>query len=231
MSNKEWNKRGIMKRILVLTAFALISAACGTSNEIKNAAPVNAPPANAPANTANEPLKEEVYTAGANPRADLISAAQKRQKLPFWSAKITSETNPAINAEMEYVAPDRYHFKLPSGEVIVIGNDSFSNEEGSWKKGDEGAGEYIKEQITTGMTEGAKNLKEVQIVGKEKVNGKDATVYLHKFGDVTTKVWVGTESGLELKNEVEANVGGKMQKQTTVYDYEKPVRIEAPKIN
>jgi hypothetical protein len=220
-----------MKRILILAAFALTFAGCSGTNEIKNPATVNAPAANAPANTTAEPLKEEVYTSGANPRADLISAAQKRQKLPFWSARITSETNAAVNAEMFYVAPDRYHFKLPNGEVIVIGSDSFSNEDGTWKKGDEGAGEYIKEQITTGMNEGAKTLKDVQIVGKEKVGGKDATVYAHKFGDISTKVWIGTESGLELKNEVEANIGGAMQKQTTVYDYEKPVKIEAPKID
>ncbi len=76
-----------------------------------------------------------------------------------------------------------------------------------------------------------KNLQNVEIVGKEKVNGKDATLYRHKFGDITTKVWIGTESGLQLKNEVEANVGGTIQKQTTVYDYDKKVSIEAPKIN
>ena len=220
-----------MKKVLILTAFALAALACGKTEEVKNTATNTAPAANTQANTAPEPVKEETFTSGANPRADLISAAQKRQKLPFWSAKITSETNPAVNAEMEYVAPDRYHFKLPSGEVIVIGSDSYSNEKGKWEKGDEDAGEFIKEQITTGIAEGAKNLQTVEIVGKEKVNGKNATVYLHKFGDITTKVWLANDSGLELKNQVEANVGGTMQKQTTVYDYEKPVKIEAPKID
>lgn len=219
-----------MKRILILTTLAFAAFGCGKSDEIKNTA--NAPSAlNAPANTAPEPVKEETYTAGANPRADLISAAQKRQKLPFWSAKVTSETNPAVYAEMKYLAPDRYHFKLPDSELIVIGDDSYSMEEGKWKKGEEEAGENIKEQITTGITQGARGLKEVQIVGKEKVNGRDATVYLHKSGDVTTKVWLASDSGLELKNEIEVKSGGTMQKQTTVYDYEKPVKIEAPKID
>lgn len=223
-----------MKKILFLTSIALISAACGNSTEVKNSA-ANAPSANA--NAANSqtvsepPVKEEVFTAGADPRADLISAAQKRQKLPFWSAKVTSETNSVVNAEMEYIAPDRYRFKLLSGEVIVIGNDTYSNEDGKWEKDDEGAGDNIKEQITMGITEGAKNLKDVQIVGKEKVNGKDATVYLHKFGDISTKVWIANDSGLELKNEVVANIGGKVQKQMTVYDYDKKISIEAPKID
>lgn len=224
-----------MKKILILTAFALISFSCsGTSNEVKNTT-VKAPPANTQANTqANSepaPVKEEVFTSGADPRADIISAAQKLQKLPAWSAKITSETTPEANAEMEYLAPDRYRIKKAAGEVIVIGNDSYSYEEGEWKKLDDNVGEVIRSSTKAGIAEGVKNLQNVQIVGKEKVNGKEATVYMHKFGDITTKIWIASDSGLQLKNEVEANVGGKMEKQTTIYDYDKKFTIEAPKID
>jgi hypothetical protein len=220
-----------MKRIIFLAALALIAAGCGTSNEVKNTA-ANIAPANTQTNTATaEPVKEETFTAGVNPRADLISATQKLQKLTFWSARITSVTTPDANAEMQYAAPDRYRIKKTDGEVIVIGNDSYSNEDGKWEKLDDDIGEFIREQTRTGIEQGVKNLKDVQIVGKEKVGDKDATVYMHKFGDISTKVWIGTESGLQLKNEVEANVGGKLEKQMTVYDYDKKVTIEAPKIN
>lgn len=222
-----------MKRILILTAFALAAFGCSRTEEVKNTAPVNAPAANAPANaeTNTTTVKEESYTSGANPRADLISATQRLQKLKQWSARITSETMPEANAEMEYIAPDRYRIKKADGEVVVIGNDSYSNEDGKWEKLEDDIGEFIREQTRAGIEEGVKNLQNVEIVGKDKVNGKDATVYRHKFGDITTKVWIGTESGLQLKNEVEANVGGTIQKQTTVYDYDKKVSIEAPKIN
>lgn len=220
-----------MKRIIVLTAFVLCAFGCRTTEEIGTKT-ANAPAANAATNSQpNEPVKEEVFTAGVNPRADLISATQKLQKLTFWSARITSETTPDANAEMQYVAPDRYRIKKTDGEVIVIGNDSFSNENGKWEKLDDNIGEFIREQTRSGIEQGVRNLKDVQIVGKEKVGDKDATVYAHKFGDISTKVWIGTESGLQLKNEVEANVGGKTEKQTTVYDYDKKVTIEAPKIN
>lgn len=222
-----------MKRILILTALAFAAFGCSRTEEVKNAAPVNAPPVNAPANaeTNTTTVKEESYTSGANPRADLISATQRLQKLTQWSARITSETMPEANAEMEYIAPDRYRIKKADGEVVVIGNDSYSKEDGKWEKLEDDIGEFIREQTRAGIEEGVKNLQNVEIVGKDKVNGKDATVYRHKFGDITTKVWIGTESGLQLKNEVEANVGGTIQKQTTVYDYDKKVSIEAPKIN
>ena len=220
-----------MKKILILTAFALVAFGCARTEEVKNTAPANAP-VNTATNTAanTSVVKEETYTSGANPRADLISATQKLQKLPFWSAKITSETSPDINAEMKYVAPDRYHIIKKDGEVIVIGNDSYEMQKGKWTKIDDNLGEMLREQMKAGMEEGVRNLQGVEIVGKDKVNGKDATIYRHKFGDVTTKIWIGTESGLQLKNEVEVNIGGTMQRQTTVYDYEKPVTIEAPKI-
>jgi hypothetical protein len=222
-----------MKKILLLTAFMLLALGCGNTAEVKNAA-VNAPAANANAAkspVASEPAKEVTFTAGVNPRDDVISAAQKLQKLPFWSARITSETTPEANAEMQYLAPNRYRIKKTDGEVIVIGGDSYSNEEGKWEKLDENIGETITTQTRAGIEEGIKNLKEVQIVGKEKVGGKDATVYTHKIGDVTTKIWIGSESGLQLKNEVEATIAGKPEKQTTVYDYETKVIIEAPKID
>jgi len=222
-----------MKKILILAAFALLAFGCSRTEEVKNTAPA-APPSNAPANKAPEipAIKEEVYTSGADPRADLISAAQKRQKLPFWSAKVTVENLPQAGAEMEYIAPDRYRFKLATGEVVVIGSNSYSNEEGVWTKDDEGASEYIREQVTRGIAEGALGLKDVKIVGKEKLNGRETTVYQHQADGATTKVWIATDSGLEMKNEVViVTESGEKLKRTSVYDYETPVKIEAPKID
>jgi hypothetical protein len=221
-----------MKRILILTALALAGFGCSKADEVKNTAPVNAPAANRQAAEAPiEPVKEEVFTSGANPRADLISATQKLQKLPFWSAVVTSATNLDLKIEMEYAAPDRYRIRKTEGEVIVIGSNTYSNEGGKWEKIDDDIGQFIREQITTGVAEGVKTLKEVQIVGKENFAGKEATVYSHKVGDAEIKVWIASDSGLQLKNEVELNMSGEIQKQTTVYNYEKPVKIEAPKID
>lgn len=221
-----------MKKILILAVFALCLTACGKTEEVKNTT-VSAPAANTQANVETEEvpaIKEETFTAGKDPRADIISAAQKRQKMPFWSAKVLSGESPAAVAEMQYIAPDRYYFKTAAGEAIIIGNGSYSNEDGTWVKEDEGAGEEIKEQIRSEIAESVENLKDVQIAGKEKLNGKNVTVYFYKAGNVSTRIWIADDSGLELKNEIELSSGGMTQKQTTVYDYEKAVKIEAPKV-
>lgn len=223
-----------MKKILIITIFAFVAFGCSRAPETAN---VNAPANTTAANTETEkpaapPAKEEAYTSGKDPRADLIAAAQNRQKLPFWSAKVTVENMPQLSADMEYVAPDRFRFKLPAGEAVVVGNETFSNEEGKWVKEDADASENIREQITNGINEGALNLKNVSVVGTEKVNGQDATVYSYNAEGISTKVWIDTKSGLELKNEIEmdSEETGKM-KRTTVYDYITPVKIEAPKVD
>lgn len=222
-----------MKRILVLTAFALAAFGCSKTEEVKNTAPANAPAANTSTNTAANvsTVKEETFTSGANPRADLISAAQKLQKIPSWSAKLTSETNPEADAEINYIAPDRYHFKKSDGELIIIGNDSYEYQNGKWKKLEGNIGEYLKSQIMTGMQTGINNLQNVQIIGKEKLNGKDTTIYSHTTNSSVIKIWILSDSGLQLKNEEEATIDGQFIKQTRSYDYDKKVTIEAPKIN
>ena len=215
------------KKILILMAFALLAFSCSRTNEVKNTAPVNAPSANTQANTAPEPVKEETFTAGANPRADIISAAQKLQKVPFWSAKIINETNPEKNAEVEYIMPDKLHIKTTKGELIVVGQDAYEFKNGKWQKLEGNVGEYIKSEITSGIQQGVSNLQSVEIVGKEKVNGKDTTIYSHSADGSLIKIWIANNSGLLLKNE-DVSVEGK---QTRIYDYEKPVKIEAPKID
>ncbi|MBS1795062.1 MAG: hypothetical protein JSS81_14480 [Acidobacteria bacterium] len=221
-----------MKKLILWASIALLAGACGTSNETRNAV-ANVPAVNAPANSAPpaEPLKDATYTSGANPRDDLVSAAQKRQKVPFWSAKITSETTPGIDAEMQYVAPNRFHIKKAEGELIVIGNDAYSFENGKWQKSGETNADDILSQTKAGIEEGVRNLKDIKIARREKINGRDAAVYEYGAGGVTTRVWIAVDSGLELKNEVETTIAGKPAKQTTVYDYDRKVTIEAPKID
>lgn len=220
-----------MRKTIFLIVAALFFAACGTpTTEVKNTA--NTAAVNTATNAApiSEPVKEEVFTAGTNPRADVISAAQKLQKLDSWSAKVTSETTPELNAEMEYLAPDRYRMKDVNGEVIVIGSDSYVLEDGKWTKSEEDISGAVSSQIKLGLEAGIKNLKDVQILGKEKFNGKESTIYSHKIGDETIKIWLANDNGLQLKNEVEAVIGGEQIKLTRVYDYGKKVKIEAPEI-
>ena len=221
-----------MKRILILTALSLIAFGCSRSDEVKSTTRVNAP-----ANTASEPVKEETFTAGENPKGDVFYSTKKQMSAPLWSLTVTSETSPEINMLMEHVAPNRYYFKQPAGEVIVIGSDSYVNRSGKWEKAGIDLSESIVSQSKLVTEEALQSIKDVQKIGTEQIKGKDAIIYSYKNeGNAagegsTTKVWVDKVSGLPLKIEVEGKINGKAQKISSVYDYEKPVKIEAPKID
>jgi hypothetical protein len=226
-----------MKRILILTVIALAAFGCSKTDEVKNTT-VNAPAANAPANApaVNEPVIEENFTGGANPKSDVFYSTKKQMSAPVWSVTVTSETSEELNMLMEHVAPNRYYVKQPKGEVIVIGSDSYVNQNGKWQKVEVDLSQMINSQAKLVTEEALQNIKDVQKVGTEQINGTDTIVYSYKSegekpGEgTTTKVWVDKANGLPMKINVEGMINGKMQKVSSVYNYVKKVSIEAPKV-
>lgn len=228
-----------MKKILILTALALSVASCGKTEEVKNTAPASAP-SNTIANTAPAdaaPVKDDVFTAGENPKGDVFYSTKKQLSAPVWSVTVTSETAMELNMLMEHVAPDRYYVKQPEGEVIVIGKNSYVNRNGSWEKAGVDLSEMISSQSKLVTEQALQNIKDVKKIGAEPFKGKEAIIYSYKNKDdksdeeTTTTVWVDKATGLPLKIHIEGEVNGTLQKISSVYDYEKPVKIEAPKIN
>jgi hypothetical protein len=228
-----------MKKILIIAAFAALTFGCSRSDEVKNTTvAVNAPPsANAPAAN-SEPVKvPEIFTAGEDPRGDVLFSTKKQMSAPAWSGTVTSETTPELNMLMEHAAPNRYYVKQPAGEVIVIGSDSYVNQKGKWQKVGIDLSEQLSSQMKLMTEEALAGVKDVQKVGTEQVDGKETIVYSYKTegeepGEATTtKIWLDKANGLPLKINVEGMINGKPQKVSTVYDYDKPVRIEAPKTN
>lgn len=221
----------LMKRVLILI-FA-VAAASGCSKPAEQTTSTNsATTANsANANPDSAPVKEESFTGGVDPRADLVSSAQRLQKQPFWTATITVSEMPDEKAVMEYSAPDNYRIRKATEEVIVVAGKAYTKNEGKWEASDEDIAGEIRKQTQSGVNEGIRNLKDVTIVGPDKLDGRETVVYSHKMGGSTVKIWIEKASGLQRKNETELEVGGKVYRQTVIYDYETPVKIEAPKLN
>jgi hypothetical protein len=228
-----------MKRILILTALALIAFGCSRTDEVKNTTVANAPAANTEANApaVSEPVIEENFTGGANPKSDVFYSTKKQMATPVWSVTVTSETALELNMLMEHVAPNRYYVKQPGGEVIVIGKDSYVNQNNKWQKVEVDLSQMISSQAKLVTEEALQNIKDVQKVGTEQINGIDTIIYTYKSEgenpgeSTTTKVWIDKNNGLPMKINVEGMINGKMQKVSSVYDYEKKVKIEAPKID
>ena len=177
-------------------------------------------------------------TAGADPKEDIIQASKKFVELPSFSAKMDGIGQTEIKSQIDYVAPDRYHVMYLGGtgagmEMIMIGNDSYMKSGGKWNKIPGTANASIPTLRDSFTEEGLKTLTDVKYVGEDTVDGKPALVYSYK--NVTpkgnypfsSKIWIGTETGLPIKIVVDYD-NGTLKQMTVNYDTESKVTIDAP---
>ena len=230
-----------MKKIILISAIVslLISFGCSSEPETTNSAVNTA--VNAPANTAIAETEPEIdvntpFVPSENPKDDLLNSTKRLQAYNAWSATLTNDALPEMKTELEYIKPDRYRVKNADSEIVVIGSDAYARQGGDWEMLPEDIGAQINEMKKNFNAEGMKAIKEINKSATEKLNGKDATVYTYsiepdeKTVENLTKVWIANDSGLPLKIVVETENAGQKQKVTTVYDYTKQVKIEAPEI-
>ena len=177
-------------------------------------------------------------TASANPRDDVIRASKKFTEQNSFQATMDGKGSKDMHIELGYIAPDRYHIKnAPAMESIIIGKDTYLKIGGAWKKFSANLSESIPKMRDAFTEEGMKSLGEVEYVGEDAVNGKSALLYRYQGSAIkdgasyTSKLWVGKDSGLPLKIEVEYPAGGALKQMTTTYDYDAKVAIESPTVN
>lgn len=225
------------KFIFTFFAFLLFASfGCGskeTTNTTTNSA------ANAPANTAVAEKEPEIdvnapFTPSANPKDDLLNSTKRLQAHESWAATLQSNLFPEMKTELEYTKPDRYRIKNNVTEVIVIGKDGYGKQGGKWEKINEDFGAMIEQMKKSFNADSMKSIGEVKKTGTEKIGDKDATIYEYSItGDKvlqnTTKVWIAND-GLPLRTVVETQQPDATQRVTTNYNYDKPVKIEAPQI-
>lgn len=219
-----------------LAVLLFVSFGC-SSNETANTTTNSA--ANAPANTAVAEKEPEIdisapFTPSANPKDDLLNSTKRLQGAEAWTATLQSNLFPEMKTELKYAKPDRYHIKNAQSEVILIGKDGYGKQGGKWEKINEDFGALIEQMKKNFNAESMKSINEVKKTGTEKIGSKEATIYEYSIGgnnvmQNTTKVWIASD-GLPLRTVVETQQPDAIQRVTTEYSYDKPVKIEAPQI-
>lgn len=195
--------------------------------------------ANASANTTVAEKEPEFdptvpFTPSANPKDDLLNSTKRLQAAESWSATLQSNLFPEAKTELEYVKPDRYHIKNQATEVIVIGKDGYGKQGNKWEKLNEDFGAMIEQMKKSFNSDSMKAINEVKKSGTEKIDNKETTIYEYSIGGQnvlqnSTKVWIASD-GLPLRTVVETQQPDSTQRVTTNYNYSKPVKIEAPKV-
>lgn len=225
-----------MKEIFYLTTIfgALFLSGCGKPAEVSQNVEVNAPQATTNTKTNTTPDAAEEFEKSEKAKNEIVSSTRKLKDLKFWSAKTMSDTSPLLNGEMKFLAPDRFYLKQGENEAIVIGKDSYIKENGKWVRSKEDLSGLMSLSRDTMSEEVIKKIRNVRVIGNVQVNGKETTLYEHKINEngvqITNKLWVAADSGLLMKSERETKIGNRLSRLSIYFDYEKPVTIEAPKI-
>ncbi|MEP6944376.1 MAG: hypothetical protein ABJA02_00545 [Acidobacteriota bacterium] len=230
-----------MKNKIVLPVMILCLAVLGCSKIKELADRSNSSSTNTDNPASNSGPSTGTTTANSGePKADIIAASKKFIALPAFSATMDGTGTNAIHSKVEYAAPDRFHISYLGGtgagmEMIMIGKQTYMKNAGSgnWNKSPVNLGESIPSLRDSFTDEGLKTLDDAKFDGDDTIDGKPALVYSYK--NVTpkggfpfhSKIWIGKNTGLPMKIEVNYE-NGTLKQMTINYDTDSPVTIEAP---
>jgi len=180
-----------------------------------------------------------VSAADADAKEALMKSQRAQLEAKAYRIKMNT-TSPGMekgfSSTVEFVAPDRYHMVQPQMETIVVGPATYMKTAGQdWQKSPVDMGDMMKKsRDPKALEEQAKNMGDVKIVGKEKIDGVDCTVYeaTSKVGETSTvsKVWVGNSDSLTRKVESESTLPNGKSKSTITYEYDSKIKIDAPTV-
>ncbi|MFN8472994.1 MAG: hypothetical protein U0822_12470 [Anaerolineae bacterium] len=199
------------------------------------AAPTKAAPTAAPTTAASSSSAMPTPIVSGDAKDALVKVFAAQQAAKAYRATQTVDSNgKTSHRTIEYVAPDRYHMKTDTAEVIIIGGKAYQNANGKWTENPAMAGVFQP------MLEEFKKLPvemtDVKIVGTEDVNGVKATVYQFnssaKVGDQTIKsaikVWARPSDNLPIKQEVAGDFAGRKSTTTQTFDYDPNIKVDPP---
>jgi Outer membrane lipoprotein-sorting protein len=233
-----------MKNKLILPLFILLGLILGCSS-IKDMV-ADRSEANTPSDVSNSAtgptrVSEDVPAAFAptgDAKADIEKMADRFLSIQSFRAKMTSEGTMTMNADLDYIAPDRFRIKteLPNGqssEMVLIGKQTYMKLGDRWQKMPIDIGTKVPNMRETFTREGMKWFKEIKYEGEESAEGEPAYLYSYD-GEApgggmaySSKIWVAKNDGRPVKIHATYKKGD-MKSMKIVYDYETKVTIEPP---
>lgn len=198
-------------------------------------APTSAPAKTAPTTAPSTSSAAPTPAMSGDAKDALMKVFAAQQAAKAWRATQTVDSSgKTSHRTIEYVAPDRYHMKTDTAEVIIIGGKAYQNANGKWMESPAMAGVFQP------MLEEFKKLPvemtDVKIVGTEDVNGVKATIFQFnssaKVGDQTVnsavKVWARPSDNLPIKQEVTGEFAGRKSTTTQTFDYDPNLKVDPP---
>jgi outer membrane lipoprotein-sorting protein len=184
-------------------------------------------------------------SVGGDPREDLIKwmTGQEGAK-SFRAHSVSASTQGESNSEIEFVAPDRYHFTIRKAggaqtEMIIADGKTFvKSGDRPWQLVPGDVGAFLKSFRDPQTMDYLKKSTDIKFVGTDTLDGAPVWVYEYTFqfnksgaseAAHHSKVWVGSADGLPRRVETVSEISGYESKLTTTYsDYNSDIKIESP---
>jgi hypothetical protein len=212
-----------------------------TATPVAQATTTVAPTATKPAPTATQAPAEA--STGSLP--DIVLNAQRaafKQKTLRIRTTIAQGDGSVLTSVVEMVPPDRVHITAATYETIAIrGVGAWQKTGGQWQAVPGGAA--VAESILGALD--ASNIDElgvslvvdkIQALPPEILDGKPMRVYQFVTTtnitgtaiEGTSKLWIGATDGLPYKSDGTSGSGASLTKNTSVYEYDSSIKIDAP---
>ncbi len=217
------------------TPVAKVQAATAAPTTAPTKNVVSAAPTAAPTKAASTSGAMATPIVSGDAKDALLKVFAAQQAAKAYRATATVDSNgKTTHRTVEYVAPDRYHMKTDTAEVIIIGNKAYQNANGKWTENAALAGLF--QPVLDEFKKMPVEMTDVKIVGTDDVNGVKAAVYQFnssaKVGDQTVnsavKVWANPANNLPVKQEVTGAFSGVKSTTTQTFDYDPNLKIDPP---
>jgi outer membrane lipoprotein-sorting protein len=219
------------KQVILFICFtATLSVACGNlTSHLSSSSTGNGP----------------AVASTGNPREDLIKWMTGQQGAKSFRAhSVSTSTQGESTKDIEFVAPDRYHFTSTrengrQQEIIIVGSKSYvKSGDRPWQQFPGDAGGFLTSLRDPQTVDYLRKSTDIKLIGTDTLEGAPMWVYEYTFqfdksgsseAAHKSKVWVATTDGLPRRVDTKSEISGVASKMTTTYtDYNREIKIEPP---
>jgi len=175
--------------------------------------------------------------AFADVKTDLLAAHEAMVEAGKFRTKGTSTTKDGTQelwSEVQW--PDRFHARNAGGEFIMIPGKSYMKQGGRWMAVPMDMSAMVKNLTPDAIRQSYANITNEKDHGESTLDG--ATVHVYEYdtsatimgikADSHVKVWIDTDTGRVVKQEVEGSAAGMKSKTVQTYDYDPSIEVKAP---
>lgn len=215
-------------RPFVLACLALALVACKPSTPADTATPAAA----APAATGSVADKVAALNPLSSPEDEVKASMDRFLKAKSFHALMETEGAPGMGTELDFVAPDRYRMKMPSGTHVIVGDIMYLQADGHSMKVPLPKGTLTQWRDPLKIEENKAGMS-VESLGSESVEGQPARKYLVRHTQPQPSeftFWIGKDD-LPLQLRSQGVAQGKPYTMTLRYSrFDDPtITIDPPK--